>query len=323
MKYRIYLFIYIFLLFTSCSNKNIFIANQEYIKKSVIEKSDINIVGFVNKKINRYQDMDIDNILEINDKYVLASKEKRLFIFSKKKNNIVKTIKLDSFPVIGYIDNNIIAILSIDNILSIYNTKTYKKIFDKKEQKKTFISQQIATIKNHGSKLYIPFLNSKLLVYDKNKNKIIESYNISSKEYFTNINDIIVEKDFVFLYTKYNLFCIYKSKVYFVDTLNITSAKYFDNKIYVSDIYSNIYIFDKKLNIVDEKYFKNADITHIYTYGSNLFFIENSGYMINTDIRLNIKTIFDIASVKKSHIIKDGNILYFNGYKLNLQGLVK
>ena len=60
-------FIVFFLVFIGCANKNVFVAQKEYLKKVIVEKVDTNFIGYVNKKIN------IENKYELssNDKYKL------------------------------------------------------------------------------------------------------------------------------------------------------------------------------------------------------------------------------------------------------------
>jgi hypothetical protein len=325
MKYLIYVIIAINF-FIGCSSKN------NFEPEKVIDNLDISIKNISND----IQSFKINNGITLKDGSVLVSsgllKEKlpNNFNLINYNNNMViavnnnelmigsETYKFNQEVVAATLKNNLLALVFIDNSISIYNIKIKKTIFKDYFEHSYLNDIKIVNPYFMDNLILFPMLNGKVIVVDSNTKKTIRTIAVNTSSDIKNIIFLgVIGENFIIANSNKILSIgngVINSKEY--DISNITTAK---NNIYLTTIDGNILKLDKSLNVLASKKYKFANFfTIVYTNGS-IYALESQGYIVLIDDNFTKDSIYKFEFDNTKYIVPIDNKIYFENKFLEIK----
>lgn len=228
------------------------------------------------------------------------------------KNKEERVLNFDTNIVTASIKNNLIAIITAENVAMLYDLEKDKTVF-----KEYFNISMLNDIKMPSpvflnSLVLYPTLDGKVLIVDATTNTIYKTINIDPKNDINNITFIETVNDSLVAATPNKIFTFSNGRVSIKDQ-EVRYVAVDDNNIFVATLDGRIIKYDLSLNEIKSKKFKFAKF-HALGFGSKLYALESQGYMITMDKELENEGIFEFDFDNEQKVITIGDKLYFENY---------
>jgi len=320
MNKLIYISVFFLIIFTGCSTKQYyepedtssFKENTLDLDGSIIDlNSDgatlendqfISKTGIIKNTKKNYE------FLNFSDGTVLASDSNGSIYLNNKTTNSI--IHFDKNIIAAAKSKNLLAFISVDNSITLYNLDT-KQVLFKNYLKSSIINNiKIANPIFLNSIVLYPTLDGKIVLVDLEKNTVIKTINIDPK---SDINNVIFVKEInntLIAATTKKLFSFVNSKVNLknVDVQNIIVNK---NNIYVATLDGEIIKYDFSLNKLATKKFKFAKINAL-AFGTYLYALESQEFLIRITEDFKDVKVFDFSFDEEEKVIAIDNKIYFD-----------
>ena len=323
MKYVLLLVSTLFL-FTACSKKQYFEPEDSYSFNKDSKQIDSNIVSFtrdgatldngqfISKKgISKIKLPEGYEFLNISEDKVIATNNKDKVLVDDKE------ITLNSVVVSASIKNDILALVSSDNSILVYDLRDGKTLF------KEYLTKSFA----NDNRIAAPFFMSNLILFPTLDGKIVV---VSAQNYKT-IRNIIVDangqfNNIIYLNVVNNtLIAASSSKIISVGdgVLNIKDYDLRDvisheNDIYLATIDGQIIKTDISLNVMDRKKYKYAKF-YALAYGDSLYALESQGFIVNISNDFKTDKIYDYSFSEEDKFIVFEDTIYIDNEYFKLK----
>jgi outer membrane protein assembly factor BamB len=242
---------------------------------------------------------------------IMGSSKKGIITLGNVQTNETKSYSLDEYCVAGKYDGvNLLALVTMDNTIVIYDTATSKTLFRHKSGKALFADEKIANPIFLGDLVVFATLDGKLIVVDKNEKRIVRDITVSADADFNNV---------VFFEIAGNrLVAATHSKVISMSPTTLDSLDILVRDIlFVNDV---LYIFTRDGRIVassiDLGTTKQMKFPFAHfvggIYGKYIYGIEKEGYVIAVNHQLSVSNVFKLESEIDSPIFTAQDKVYFD-----------
>ena len=315
-----YLATFFLIIFTGCSSKQYYEPEDTFsfkgdtldLEASII---DLNSVGatlensqFISKKGIIENTKEDYKFLNFSDDTVLASDTNASIHL--KNETIDTTIHFDKNIIAATKSKNLLAFMSIDNSITLYNLDT-KQVLFKNYLKSSIINNiKIANPVFLSSVVLYPTLDGKVVIVDLQKNTVVKTINIDPK---SDVNNIIFVKEInetLIAATNKKLFSFVNSKVNLKD-LDVQNIIVHKNNIYVATLDGEIIKYDFSLNKLASQKFKFAKINAL-AFGTFLYALESQEFLITISEDFKDVKVFDFSFDEEEKVIGIDNKIYFD-----------
>ncbi|AXX91263.1 hypothetical protein CPU12_12075 [Malaciobacter molluscorum LMG 25693] len=306
------------LIFTGCSSKKYFEVDDtlgDY--ETNITSLDDNILSFnkdgatlengeviTKRGVSDFKLPEGFEFINISDNIIISTNYLGKVLLNKSE------IDFKTGVVAATLKNDILAIVFMDNSISLYNTKT-KKILMKEYYSKSLANDtRIANPYFMGNLILFPTLDGKIIVVNARTNKVIRTIVVDADGKFNNIIFLNVVND--------SLIAATTNKIVSVGAGAVNLKKYsirdiisHDNDIYIATIDGQIIKTDISLNVQNRRKYKYAKF-YALAYGNSLYALESQGYLINISNDFNTEKIYNFSFDQEDKVIAIGNTFYLN-----------
>lgn len=220
-----------------------------------------------------------------------------------------KEMKVDTGVVAATLKDDLLAMVSLDNSITIYNMKTKKTILKEYYSKSLANDTRIANPYFMNSLLLFPTLDGKVVVISLDTKKVIRNVVVDADGKFNNIIFLNVVDD--------TLIAASGNKVISVGagTLNVKEYQIRniitkDKNIYLSTIDGQVIKTDISLNILNRKKYPYAKF-YALAYGTSLYALESQGYIINISNDFKTDKIYDFSFDNEEKVIAIDDTIYY------------
>ncbi|MEA3384369.1 MAG: hypothetical protein U9Q20_06845 [Campylobacterota bacterium] len=326
---KIFFYTLFFVLFiTGCSSK------QYYEPKDVdgnytaeVVKLDTNTISYTpygmtleNKKLiskSGITDLNISkehHFLNENSGVVLASdKNGTLFL---KENNTISKYKFSKDVVAATINDNLIALVLMDNSILLYDKETKTTKFREYYKKSLINNTKIAAPVFLSSVILYPTLDGKVVVFDLASSGVAKTINIDPTSDINNIIFLEAIDDTLVAATNNKIFTFSDKRINVKD-FEIRDVIIDKEKIYISTLDGQIIKFDKDLNQLKSTKLRFAKIYTIVATKDYIYAVESQDFLIKFDKSLEKKEVYNFSFDEYEKVIAIDNKLYFeDGYTI-------
>ena len=226
-----------------------------------------------------------------------------------KNESLDEEIQFDKNIVSASKKENLIAVGSVDNSITLYNLDTKQIIFKEYLKPSLINNVKIANPIFLQRVVLFPTLDGKIVIVDLLKNQIVKTINIDPE---SDVNNIIFMKentDTLIAATSKKLFSFLNNRVHLKD-VDIQSIIVKDNYIYVATLDGNIIKYDSSLNQIASQKFKFAKINAL-AFGTSLYALESQDFLIKISENFKDVKIFDFSFDEEEKVIAIDNKIYF------------
>ena len=220
-----------------------------------------------------------------------------------------------------YIYDGKVAILTRGNEFLLYQINEQTLLFSHKEKNPNIISTETAQIQANETHLFVPFLNAKIALFDKQKQKINENFTITEGELASNIISLATHKTKLIGHTREKLFVIRNGQLISKPLPIIKDIALTDDYILVASHIGDIISLNYNLVVQKKISFKYAEFTHLLPTDSTLFATTRNGYLVQLNSHLEQQNIYFAPSLKSTKIFTQNNTIYFGNYHIDLNTL--
>lgn len=157
-----------------------------------------------------------------------------------------------------------------------------------------------------------PSLDGKVIVVDKNSEKIVRDVIVSSGDFFNNVIYLAVVDDMMIAATATKIIVISSDQTfsYIEDIRNVALGK---KAIYIFGKNGNIIKTNLRLEKQKEKKFRYAIYNEAIVFKNHLYVFEKTGYLIRTDLNLANERVWRLkGAVDEKGFMKKGKFYYDN-----------
>ncbi|MBL6969804.1 MAG: hypothetical protein ISR68_00225 [Campylobacterales bacterium] len=318
MKYIIALFIALFA-FTGCSSK------KHFEPSNVIDEINLSIKDMS----NTIKSFKLDSGVTLKDGSVITKDGKldqrlpngfNLLNYNENKiiavnNNTIlvgsEQITLSNEAVSATLQNNILAIVFIDNSIAMYDMQS-KKIIFKDYYDHSFLNDiKIANPYFMDDVILFPTLDGKVIVVDTKNKKVIRSIVVSTSGDIKNIIYMGVVNDTFIAATSNKILSLGDGTVKTKD-FDISSIVASKNNIYISTIDGYVKKLDISLNELGSKKYKFAKIFAMVHTDGYIYALESEGYILAIDDTFTKDSVYKFKFNNKDYAVAIDNTIFFN-----------
>jgi len=320
MNKLIYISVFFLIIFTGCSTKQYYEPEDtSSFKENTLDLDgsiiDLNSDGatlendkFISKKGIIKNTKKNYEFLNFSDGTVLASDSNGSIYLNNKTTNSI--IHFDKNIIAAAKSKNLLAFISVDNSITLYNLDT-KQVLFKNYLKSSIINNiKIANTVFLSSIVLYPTLDGKIVIVDLEKNTVIKTINIDPKSDINNIIFVKEVNDILIAATTKKLFSFVNSKVNLKD-LDVQNIIVNKNNIYVATLDGEIIKYDFSLNKLASKKFKFAKINAL-AFGTSLYALESQEFLIRISEDFKYTKVFDFSFDEEEKVIAIDNKIYFD-----------
>jgi len=320
MNKLIYISVFFLIIFTGCSTKQYYEPEDtSSFKEDTIDLDasiiDLNSDGatlendqFISKTGIIRNTKENYKFLNFSDGTVLASDSNGSIYLNNQMTDSI--IHFDKNIIAAAKSKNLLAFISIDNSITLYNLDT-KQVLFKNYLKSSIINNiKIANPIFLSSVVLYPTLDGKIVIVNLEKNTVIKTINIDPKSDINNVIFIKEVNDTLIAATTKKLFTFVNSKVNLKD-LDVQNIIVNKNNIYVATLDGEIIKYDFSLNKLASKKFKFAKINAL-AFGTSLYALESQDFLIRISEDFKDAKVFDFSFDEEEKVIAIDNKIYFD-----------
>ena len=320
MNKLIYISVFFLIIFTGCSTKQYYEPEDtSSFKEDTIDLDasiiDLNSDGatlendqFISKTGIIRNTKENYKFLNFSDGTILASDSNGSIYLNNQMTDSI--IHFDKNIIAAAKSKNLLAFISIDNSITLYNLDT-KQVLFKNYLKSSIINNiKIANPIFLSSVVLYPTLDGKIVIVNLEKNTVIKTINIDPKSDINNVIFIKEVNDTLIAATTKKLFTFVNSKVNLKD-LDVQNIIVNKNNIYVATLDGEIIKYDFSLNKLASKKFKFAKINAL-AFGTSLYALESQDFLIRISEDFKDAKVFDFSFDEEEKVIAIDNKIYFD-----------
>lgn len=262
---------------------------------------------YVNKKGIQTKLQENYRFLNFVDETLLSTNDMRQISFENETEQ--KTFQFDKNIVNASKKGDLLAFTSIDNTITLFDTKVEKTVFKEYLQYSSLNNIKMANPLFLDKIVLFPTLDGKVVIVDIANKTIVKTLNIDPKSEINNIIFLEEKNDALIAASSYKLFSFVdgKANIKDLDILQIIIHKEF---IYVATLDGEIIKYDLSLNRIASQKFKFAKI-HALTFGTHLYALESQDFLIQISENFEDVQVYDFAFKEEEKVFSLGDTLYF------------
>ncbi|MEA2050587.1 MAG: hypothetical protein U9O56_07640 [Campylobacterota bacterium] len=325
---KLYFLVFIVVLFSACSSKQYYEPKDvdsdydksvRYLDSDIKETTPYGLTLENNNMISKNGIVDINysgfNFLNDNNNTILAADLDNTVLV--KNENSINKYKFKKDIIAASIKKNLLAMVSIDNSISLFDTDTKEVRFKEYFKKSSINDIKIAAPMFLSTVILYPTLDGKVSVFDIKSNKIVKTINIDPSNDINNIIFLGAIGDTLVAATNNKLFSFAKNKINVKD-FDITNVLINNNKIFITTLDGRVIKFDEELNIIKSKKFKYAKFYILAGINDNIYTLESQDFLIKMDNNLENETIYNFSFDENENVKVINNKLYFEDEYITL-----
>ncbi len=316
-------------LFSGCGTKKYFDPEEtqglsysgytaDYIKNTKLDGATYEDGSVVTRDAFYDHVIETENTIFINeaDDTLLAANKNELILIDKKslkKTHIPTTQRIVSANVRG----NIVAAVTADNSIMMYDRTTGAVLFKSKQKLSHSVSSDFAQPLFFDDILVYPTLDGKIMIVDAVKKREVREFIISSEKYFNNVIylDRIGQK--IIAATKHNLLMITSKNSYEYEA-SINAVLATKAGLYVTTVDGRLVELDDRLEVRNEHKFPFSGLISVNLKDDALYVVERSGYLIKVDRGFNTFTVYELGDNVENFLFIGNEKLYYKSRYITL-----
>jgi len=247
-------------------------------------------------------------ISETEDK-LIASDKNTLYLFNK-ADRTQTTITISQRIVSASNRGNLVAAVTADNSIMMYDADTGSLLFKSKQKLSNTVASDFAKPLFFDDILVYPTLDGKIMIVDIEKKKEIREFIVSSEKYFNNIIYLERVGDRIVAATKHNLLTITPRNTFEYKN-DINAVKADGESIYVATVDGRLIELDEMLAVKNERKFPFAGLISFNLTDEAIYIVERSGYLIKTDRHLSVFQYYELGDNVENFLFIGKNRLYY------------
>ncbi len=312
------------LLFTACSTKKYFEADNSLNNLSVIKNNlNSNIVS-INKDGATLRDRSVItknglSTIKLKDGFKFLNINENIIISSNYKDKIMindKIIKVNGVVIAASLKSNLLALLFSNNSIELYDLEKNKTVIKEYFTHSYVNDTRIANPYFMDKIILFPTLDGRIIILSASSKKIIKNIVVDVNGQFNNIIFLDVIKDTLVAATSNKIITVGDGLLN-LKTYHIRDIITKDDNIYLASIDGQIIKTDISLNIISRKKYKFAKF-YALAFGTSLYALESQGYLINISNDFKKDKIYDFSFDNSKKVISIGNKIYYNNHYLTL-----
>jgi hypothetical protein len=233
------------------------------------------------------------------------------------KGGTTEKIQFDKNIVSATIEDNLVAMIFIDNSISLFDIKEKNVVFKEYFTVSILNDIRITNPIFLTSLVLFPTLDGKIVIVDKNKKTVYKTINLDPQNNIHNIIYLNAIGDTLVAATPNKIFSFVNGKVKIV-TLDVKNVAVKDKNIFVSTLDGRVIKYDEQLNELDSKKFKFAKF-HAMVYGDSLYILESQGYLIQIDKDFQNVAVIEFSFDEKEKVVAIEDTIYFEDNYITLK----
>ncbi len=251
------------------------------------------------------------------DKLVSSSIEGNLTV-KNQSGEILFQKNFGEAVVSAALEGDKLALLSAQNRIYLLDVRTGETLLDFESTDVYAQDARVASPLFMNSLVIFPTLDGKIMIVDKNQGRILRDVVVSSEQFFNNVIFLNVVNDTMIAATGKKIVSISPEKtVYYNGEIKDVSVN--KNNVYIFLKDGTIVLSDLRLQKIKDVNFKFAIFSGTLIYGSNLYAIEKTGYLIKTDLALDNAEIYKLNSEVEDKIFTGFREFYYKDYAIKLK----
>lgn len=329
---QISFFVFTFLIFFGCSQKEYFkpleingeISFSSKLPSEIVN-TNINAAILKNRQIltqeglSTFEYKEDENFVGYSEGVYLFNSHCQELLIYDQRGGIQEKLPINFCPVSATIKGDEVAIVGNENTIHLYNLKSKKEIFTKKTNSAIAVNSLIQNPVFSNGKIYYPMLDGSVVIMDKTSGEIDKTIVIDSAPFFNNVIFLDVSKDLTLMATAKKLLSLYGGSDYTYDA-EIRDIKINADRIYLSTLDGRIKELDFTLKLLRELKFQFANFSTINITDNTLSVLEiGSGYLIKIDLKTFTPLIYKISLSREKNIFTRENLFYYEKEILELK----
>jgi WD40 repeat protein len=243
------------------------------------------------------------------DEKLIASDKNTLYLIDKKDRSL-KSISTSQRIVSANISGNLVACVTADNSIMMYDAETGSLLFKSKQKLSNTVAGDFAKPLFFDDILVYPTLDGKIMIVDVAKKREIREFIISSEKYFNNVIYLERVGERIIAATKHNLLVISPRSSYEFKN-DINAVKAVGESIYVACVDGRILELDTTLEVKNERKLPFSGLISLNLTDEHLYVVERSGYLIKTDRHLADFSYYELGDIVENHLFIGKTKLYY------------
>lgn len=250
--------------------------------------------------------------LVLEPKHTFLTQDKNTYVLQRECKEILimeattaamQTIPFDTCVLSAAIKGDKLALVLIDNTLMYYDIAQKKEIFSQKYASVLAINASLASPQISEKYVIFPDLEGKVLIYDKEQNKIVKDILIVSDKFFNNVMYLYAKNPYLLAATAKRISAIIDNKSFKYD-VDLRDVLYHNERVYVLSIEGEILELDHTLKLLRKVRLPFAVLSGLVIANNTLYTLERGGYLIALSLD-------DFAlKVYKSNLPKKKSLFY-------------
>lgn len=307
------------LIFTGCSTKqyyepqesNSFEQNSLDLNSTIIDLNNDGITLenqiFVSKKATYGKLNENYKFLNFVENTLIAS-DNNGSIYTKNNQNETK-FQFEKNIISASKQKNLLAFGSVDNSITLFNTKNKTILFKEYLRKSRLNNISIANPVFLDSVVLYPTLDGKVVIVDLIQRAIVKTINIDPQNDIKNIIFLKEIDDALVAASTKKLFTFVNGKANIKD-IDIQKIILKDNYIYIATLDGEIIKYNLNLQKIASKKFKFAKI-HALAFGSDLYALESQDYLIKISKDFKDVKVYDFSFNEDEKVLSIDDRIYF------------
>lgn len=258
--------------------------------------------------------------LNENSKYVLATNAKgKLTLLDKNTNKVLQSIELKIPVVSATVSNNLIAYVLNDNSFGLYNIETKEKIMQSRSGTTYAIDTRTASPIFIDTIAVFPMLDGKIIIVNSQNTNSSKVVYISSQKVFNNVIFLGRIGDTMIASTASKIMTLGNAgkKMY---KSNISEVVVDKDKLYLFTKEGSVIRLSTSLEVLAQKKYKFAHFSVATAFDNKIYALDQQGSLIVMNDNLTKEKTYELDSVDNPAYISQKK-LYKDGKVINLSKL--
>ena len=256
-----------------------------------------------------------ESFLNKIDHTFYTSQDKKLCIYESLTNPPL-CHNLGATPLSINQYENTLALLLSNNTLVLMDKPSGNILFLSKQKFVVAHTNEIAEALFFNDLVIFPTLDGKIVIVNHQTKEEQKSFIVSNEKHFNNVTFLEKREATIFAGNRHNLRAITpKANYKYEETFN--AIRLIDDQIITVSNSGNIAILDKQLTIMTEVKLPFAGILNISEFNNHFYFIERSGFLIQTDRELSNQKIYALSDSIEQPIYITDNTFYYQSRSLS------
>lgn len=210
--------------------------------------------------------------------------------------------------------NTLIALVSADNSVIVYDVNTKREVFSQKLANITAINTLAATPVFEKDKIIFPTLDGKLVIFDIPSNTLVRDILIQSDKFFNNIIYLAVKNDLMIAATTKRISAIIDNSKTFNYDGDFRDLLLYKDKLYVLNNDGKILELDHTLKLLREVNLEYARLHGIVIRNNTLYTLERNKYLIELSLESFLPVVYKIDLPSKKPIFYTDDTLFYDRF---------